>query len=651
MFSQNAMTDWLSWSWPVLFNHLWQATVFAAIALAVAALMKRGSARGRYFILILASTKFVLPSAVFVFLLSQVGVDSSKIFTPSVQSSSGLQAVSPLLSTVAAPAIMQSSEEPMLSVSVGGWSVTPLIQHDYTTLYYVLTGIWLAGCILLLIRWWVRRRQLSLALRAGESSLSGREYEALSEVLSQLRIRRRVELIISPKVTEPGVWGMLRPIVVLPEGISDQLSDAELEAVMLHEMIHVMRWDNLVSNLQMILCCLFWFHPLIWLLDKRLLAEREQTCDERVVKLGGASNIYASSITKIYRFCLGWKVTGLSSIGGSNLRRRIERITANDLSVRIPLSHRLLVVTLIAVMVMVSVVAGSVNSSKVSAQNKKAEESVVNQEHEAAPSVAATVKQTEGDSKKATTETSATPLAQLLSDPLAQVVIRSTDKASTISPPSMQSIEAAPQAVNKEQLPLMQPANSEQSPVMQTAHSVDLRKYAGRYAVDPFVMENFVFDVTLEAGGLWLKPSHAQKRRLIAKSDVDFMDETSDDTYITFNWDETGNVTSMTFRGWGQNTKVAKLILPQPSVLGNTTFRLSGHQHARIVAVAGTFNNWNQSQFIFARVDGEWICRINLPPGKYEYKFIADGNWLIDPRNPKTKYDDRGIENSVLIVE
>src|SRR3712207_8532673 len=42
--------------------------------------------------------------------------------------------------------------------------------------------------------------------------------------------------------------------------------------------------------------------------------------------------------------------------------------------------------------------------------------------------------------------------------------------------------------------------------------------------------------------------------------------------------------------------------------------------NARIVAVAGTFNNWNQSQFLFARIDGEWICRIVLPPGKYEYK-------------------------------
>jgi 1,4-alpha-glucan branching enzyme len=129
------------------------------------------------------------------------------------------------------------------------------------------------------------------------------------------------------------------------------------------------------------------------------------------------------------------------------------------------------------------------------------------------------------------------------------------------------------------------------------------------------------------------------------------VDETSDDTHITFNWDETGNVTSLTFRGWGENMKVMKLVLPQPSVVGSTTFRLSGHPNARVVAVAGTFNNWNQSQFLFARIDGEWVCRIVLPPGKYEYKFIVDGNWLLDPRNSKVTHDERGIENSVLIVD
>lgn len=649
MWSQEAMADWLSWVWLVLFNHLWQATAFAALALLVVALMKRGSARGRYLILMLASAKFVIPSVLFVLMLGQFGLDSSKIFAPSVQSSLGLQADAPVLSAVAVHASIDVGTMSVLAPSTGAMSGAPLLLYDYTALYYVLTAVWFIGFILLSGRWAVRRRQLSLALRAGERNPRGREYEALNEVLSRLRIQRRVELIISPKVTEPGVWGVFRAVVVLPTGIGEQLSDAELEAVMLHEMIHVIRWDNLVSNLQMILCCLFWFNPLVWLLDKRLLAEREQTCDEKVIRLGSESSIYASSITKIYRFCLGWKVGGLSSIGGSNLRHRIERITANDLRVGIPISHRLIIATLIGVMVLFSGLAGTVSTRPLTAQDK--EKGGLKQEAADTPGEAATAKQIKRSQIAATTKDLKEALAQTPQGPHAEVTIRSSDTEPLAAPPLMKAVEAASQPASPKQSAAMQPPSPEQLPLMQTAHAVDLRKYVGRYAVDPTVMENFVFDVSLDGGSLWLKPSHAQRRRLIAKSDVEFRDETSDGTSVTFNWDETGNVTSMTYRGWGPAIKVAKLVLPQPSVSGNVTFRLSGHAGARIVAVAGTFNNWNQSQFLFAHVDGEWICKVNLPPGKYEYKFIVDGNWLIDPRNKKTTHDDRGIENSVLIVE
>ncbi|HEU4597813.1 MAG TPA: M56 family metallopeptidase, partial [Pyrinomonadaceae bacterium] len=75
------------------------------------------------------------------------------------------------------------------------------------------------------------------------------------------------------------------------------------------------------------LSCLFWFHPLVWFVSRRLLAEREQACDERVLEVGGERGSYASSILKVVRFCFGWKVAGVSgAAAGSNLRRRIEKI-------------------------------------------------------------------------------------------------------------------------------------------------------------------------------------------------------------------------------------------------------------------------------------------------------------------------------------
>lgn len=70
--------------------------------------------------------------------------------------------------------------------------------------------------------------------------------------------------------------------------MSERLDEQEMEAVLMHELMHVRRQDNLIGSLQMLASCIFWFHPLIWLIDRRLLEERELACDEAVLRMGGA---------------------------------------------------------------------------------------------------------------------------------------------------------------------------------------------------------------------------------------------------------------------------------------------------------------------------------------------------------------------------
>src|SRR6185436_6753319 len=123
------------------------------------------------------------------------------------------------------------------------------------------------------------------------------------------------------------VWRVWRPTVVLPDSIASHLNDDELEAIMLHELIHIQRRDNLIGNLQLGLCAVLWFHPLVWFISRKLFDEREQACDERVIEVCGLPEAYASSILKVVRFCFGWRVAGVTgAASGSNLRRRIENI-------------------------------------------------------------------------------------------------------------------------------------------------------------------------------------------------------------------------------------------------------------------------------------------------------------------------------------
>jgi hypothetical protein len=177
-----------------------------------------------------------------------------------------------------------------------------------------------------------------------------------------------------------------------------------------------------------------------------------------------------------------------------------------------------------------------------------------------------------------------------------------------------------------------------------------LKTYTGRYELEAGVLPITTLDVTLENDALWVKPTLVKKRRLIARSRRSFLDEIEGTRY-TFNRDEEGQIISLTFQYEGSNHTARKVVLPPPSLKGNTTFKLKGYPEARVVVLAGSFNNWYESQLLFAREGDEWVCRVDLTPNRYTYKFIVDGNWLLDPANAETEEDEYGNLNSVLIIK
>ena len=80
----------------------------------------------------------------------------------------------------------------------------------------------------------------------------------------------------------------MHPVLLWPEGLSERLDDAHLEAVIAHELCHVRRRDNLAAAIHMLVEAVFWFHPLVWWLGARLIDERERACDEEVLQRGSA---------------------------------------------------------------------------------------------------------------------------------------------------------------------------------------------------------------------------------------------------------------------------------------------------------------------------------------------------------------------------
>ena len=83
---------------------------------------------------------------------------------------------------------------------------------------------------------------------------------------------------------------------------------------------------------------------------------------------------------------------------------------------------------------------------------------------------------------------------------------------------------------------------------------------------------------------------------------------------------------------------------------GNAEFKLKGYSNARLITVAGSFNGWTAYRHFFIKQGDEWICRLNLTPGKYQYKIVVDGNWILDPGITEVA-EENGYKNSLLMVK
>jgi beta-lactamase regulating signal transducer with metallopeptidase domain len=141
-----------------------------------------------------------------------------------------------------------------------------LVQHPL--LAALLCALWVSGAVLMLLRLAVR----ILRERRGRDALGAPDFRV-----------QGVPVHITAGCGGPAVHGMVRTRICLPVGIEGLLSQRELDAVLLHEVTHAKRRDNLLGLIHEVAQCVLWFHPLLWLTGARLLMYRELSCDESVL--------------------------------------------------------------------------------------------------------------------------------------------------------------------------------------------------------------------------------------------------------------------------------------------------------------------------------------------------------------------------------
>jgi len=290
-------------------NHVWQSTVLAAVAWLLTLALKKNQARTRYWLWLVTSAKFLIPFSLLVATGSHL---SWKTAAPIAQ---------PAVSVV-----VEQITQPFPAIEPPTLSVRSTARHNPGILPMVLLVVWACGLVALAVSRWRRWRQVRTAVRAA----------------SPIRIAADVPVLSSRSLLEPGVFGIFRPVLLLPEGITDRLTSSQLEAIVAHELCHVRRRDNLAAVIPMAVEAVFWFYPPVWWIGSRLVEERERACDEEVLRLGSEPAVYAESILKTCQFYLESPLVCVSGITGSDLKKRIVRIMTHRLVDQLSLGRKLL---------------------------------------------------------------------------------------------------------------------------------------------------------------------------------------------------------------------------------------------------------------------------------------------------------------------
>jgi beta-lactamase regulating signal transducer with metallopeptidase domain len=188
----------------------------------------------------------------------------------------------------------------------------------------VLVALWIAGLAFSSGRLWMRWRYLQRLIQGPFQMPSPSWRERFDRLMQLSGVKRIVRLGESAAVSVPIVAGWLKPVVLLPLGVMASLPAEQVEAILLHELAHIARHDYLINLLQSIVETVFFYHPAVWAVSRRIRLERELACDDRAVQWCASARTYAEALAGFEEFRA--QSPALAATGDGDLFTRIHRI-------------------------------------------------------------------------------------------------------------------------------------------------------------------------------------------------------------------------------------------------------------------------------------------------------------------------------------
>jgi uncharacterized protein (TIGR03435 family) len=318
-------------------NHLWQSSCAALLAGLLAFMLRKNPPKVRYWVWLGASLKFLLPLALLVNLGETIRWPAQRAISDPPPAFAG--------------ALIQIAEP----FTPRAYSAVParVPVHWAPIVIGVAWALGFAAITFVRCRGWFRIRTV---LRAGTAA--------------ELPIP--IPAFIAPGAEEPGIVGFLRPVLVLPGNLLENLNPRQLEAVLAHELCHVRRRDNLFAAVHMVVEAIFWFHPLVWWIGSRMIEERELACDEEVLRMGCEPADYVEGILKVCRFYKESPLPCVSGVTGADVRKRLRAILAGNIAGELNFGRKVALTAIGLAALAAPVEVGVLNAPQVHAQSPPA---------------------------------------------------------------------------------------------------------------------------------------------------------------------------------------------------------------------------------------------------------------------------------------
>lgn len=166
-------------------------------------------------------------------------------------------------------------------------------------------------------------------LQRHKVTLPSLEWETrFDRLCQQMRVSRKVGLYISEIVDEPVTFQFFKPVILLPVSLFTGLTTTQIEVLILHELAHIRRRDFAVNLLQTLIEILFFYHPALWWISRKIREEREHCCDDAVLAVHNDPVLYSEALTQIQLHHFSPKKRLVMSANGnkSALSKRVFRL-------------------------------------------------------------------------------------------------------------------------------------------------------------------------------------------------------------------------------------------------------------------------------------------------------------------------------------